>query len=241
VSLFAVQFAEQLEQTTSDEFQQFVGALNAAFAARDRGTPIGLLLGLEFGEQLDPIVRNEFEQLAAAVQVAFNQHRFVKSRQEIVITMTAGQLTATGTLALPVAVANTELRLLGCRGGSLGRVSLTSTSVVTATREEATGAATCTCIAQAIEYYPDVLAQAVQYGTMVVSATTTASAGITPVGTGASLQWLGFSTPADSTGADWGKQNFTLSLSASGALVSVQNAGTATSGTYGFCVVDFKV
>jgi hypothetical protein len=244
--LLGLQFADQYDSTIGAELSQVVTAIQNALEARDTNTVARFAVALQYRDQLPQVVADELDQLLAALQVAFSQNRFVKSRQELDITIGAGALSATGALNPTVQAAYTELRLLGSRttgtdGSGCGRVTLTNGSTVTATRETA-GGGVSTWIAhvEAIEYYPDVLAQAVQYTTVPISAATTGTQAITAVGLGNALSFLGYSEPG--AGTDHSLMLVTVELNAGRTVLTARaNGGTAVSGTAGVCIVDFKV
>ena len=239
MSLFGIEFEEELPKPIAKEFAQFIAALNTAFAARESGTNVGLVFGLEFAEQYDPVVRNEFEQLVAAVQTAFTQVRAVSSVIRGTIPMTVGSTSASVTIAA-VNPALARLRLLGLTSDDTGvtnavqgvRLALTNATTITATRRSGVG--TNLVVAYEIsQYYPEFI-KSIQRGSIDLIGVTSATATITAVDQGTTeLDWLGYEY-ASGTAND-----------GSFAKVALTNATTVTAtrsaGSVGTCPVGYQV
>lgn len=245
--LVGLQHREQLDDVLVQNLDELTGALSTAFVALARGEDMPLLLGLQTPEQLDPIVRDELDQILAAIQTAFNSEAynlFVKSYIEYEIRLNAGEATQTKTIPA-VATANTELVYLGINtaetasyAAGTAYVTLTNATTVTATRRSDLATTTLDIRFAVLEYHPNVLRQAVQYGTITNAAVAGTDSLILEVGPRAKVCFLGYLT--DYTGVDASRIQPKLTLRTTTVVTAYRSTGGADGHVTSFCVVDFK-
>lgn len=243
MSLFGLEFDEELPKPIAKEFAQFVAALNTAFASRAEGTNVGLVFGLEFAEQYDPVVRNEFEQLVAAVQTAFgSQARSLSSVIRGTIPMGSGMTSASVTIPA-VNTSLSRLRLVGVTSDDTGvtnavnepRIALTNSTTITATRRS--GTATNLIVAYELsQYYPEFI-QSIQRGSITLSNLLSATATINAVNPATSeVDYLGFETADPNNDCSYARVTLTNPTTVT-ASRTAQAAGAAF---LGYQVVEFR-
>lgn len=164
----------------------------------------------------------------------------IKSIQSGVVTIASGA--ATGTATLSTAVDTTKAMLLF--GGSNSddssasdyanvgaRITLTSSTVVTATRG-ASGAVVTSVAFTVVEFASGV--NSLQYGTITLAAAATNTATISSVGANAFVIWLGVSTTTGATAI----HTVSVGVGLTNSTTVTATAGTAVTAVLSFVVAD---
>ena len=246
--LVGIQERDRLDSLLTQNLDEMIATLQTAFQAQARGENVPLLLGLQTPEQLDPVVRDELDQILAAIQTAFNSqvyNTFIKGYTEYEIAFVAGDSSKTKTLPAAVVVANTELVYLGLNtaepspyAAGTAYFTLTDATTVTGVRRDDLATTTLDLRFGVLEYQPNVLRQAIKYGTILNAAAAGTSTVIREVGPRAKVCFLGYDT--DYTGSDANRIQVKLKLTDTTHVTAYRNTGGADGHVTSFCVVDFK-
>lgn len=170
---------------------------------------------------------------------------YLRSVQQVSITIPAGSTSATATISA-VDTAKTAVLFQGVNSNnagaapakSLARIELTDATTVTAYRN--TSDASITATVQAVIFEgTSALIKSVQHGTITVNAAGTSNtATVNSVATGkAALVWLGQTTTETS---DFAPENFCPRITLTNSTtVTANRAGNGSAVTVGFCLIEF--